>query len=244
MTVVTGVSGSGKSTLVNKTLFSALNKRINGAGERTGRYATLTGDLHRITQVELIDQNPIGKSSSSNPVTYIKAWDEVRKLMADQPLSEMNGYKASHFSFNVDGGRCEECQGEGVIKVEMQFMADVYLTCEHCHGTRFRDEILDVRYAGKNVHDMLEMSVTDSLDFFSSQKDSIPQKRSPRNCNPWPMLVWVMLSWVNHHPPFRAVKASGSSLHPFSPGVTMPDIHCLSLTNPRPACISMISKHS
>jgi excinuclease ABC subunit A len=176
MTVVTGVSGSGKSTLVNKTLFSALNKRINGAGERTGRYGTLTGDLHRISQVELIDQNPIGKSSRSNPVTYIKAWDEVRKLMADLPLSEMNGYKASHFSFNVDGGRCEECQGEGVIKVEMQFMADVYLTCEHCHGTRFREEILDVRYAGKNVYDLLEMSVNDSLEFFLAQKENTARK--------------------------------------------------------------------
>jgi excinuclease ABC subunit A len=176
MTVVTGVSGSGKSTLVNKTLFTALNKRINGAGERTGRFGTLTGDLHLITQVELIDQNPIGKSSRSNPVTYIKAWDEVRKLMADLPLSEMNGYKASHFSFNVDGGRCGECQGEGVIKVEMQFMADVYLTCEHCHGTRFREEILDVRYAGMNVHDMLEMSVSESLEFFTAQKDHAAKK--------------------------------------------------------------------
>lgn len=176
MTVVTGVSGSGKSTLVNKTLYTALNKRINGAGERSGRFGTLTGDLHRIKQVELIDQNPIGKSSRSNPVTYIKAWDEVRKLMAGLPLSEMNGYKASHFSFNVDGGRCEECQGEGVIKVEMQFMADVYLTCEHCHGTRFREEILDVRYAGKNVHDMLEMSVSESLEFFSAQKDHTAKK--------------------------------------------------------------------
>jgi excinuclease ABC subunit A len=183
MTVVSGVSGSGKSTLINKTLYSALNKRINGAGERTGRYGTLTGDLHRISQVELIDQNPIGKSSRSNPVTYIKAWDEVRKLMADLPLSELNGYKASHFSFNVDGGRCDECQGEGVIKVEMQFMADVYLTCEHCHGTRFREEILDVRYSGKNVHEMLEMSVSESLEFFGAQKDHtakrIAQKLQP-----------------------------------------------------------------
>lgn len=176
MTVVTGVSGSGKSTLVNKTLYSILNKRINGSGERTGRYGTLTGDVHRISQVELIDQNPIGKSSRSNPVTYIKAWDEVRKLMAALPISEMNGYKASHFSFNVDGGRCEECQGEGVIKVEMQFMADVYLTCEHCHGTRFREDILEVRYAGKNVHEMLEMSVTESLEFFGEQKDSTAKK--------------------------------------------------------------------
>ncbi|MFA6125804.1 MAG: excinuclease ABC subunit UvrA [Bacteroidales bacterium] len=176
MTVVTGVSGSGKSTLVNKTLYTALNKRINGTGERTGRFGTLTGDLQQIKQVELIDQNPIGKSSRSNPVTYIKAWDEVRKLMADLPLSEMNGYKASHFSFNVDGGRCEECQGEGVIKVEMQFMADVYLTCEHCHGTRFKEEILDVRYQGKNVFDMLDMSVTDSLEFFNAQKDHTAKK--------------------------------------------------------------------
>ncbi len=176
MTVVTGVSGSGKSTLVNKTLYSVLNKRINGTGERTGRYGTLTGDLQRITQVELIDQNPIGKSSRSNPVTYIKAWDEVRKLMAGLPLSEMNGYKASHFSFNVEGGRCEECQGEGMIKVEMQFMADVYLTCEHCHGTRFKEDILEVKYAGKNVHDMLEMSVSESLEFFNEQKDSTAKK--------------------------------------------------------------------
>ncbi|MDD4645964.1 MAG: excinuclease ABC subunit UvrA, partial [Bacteroidales bacterium] len=176
MTVVTGVSGSGKSTLINKTLFLALNKRINGAGERTGRFGSLSGDLHRISQIELIDQNPIGKSSRSNPITYIKAWDDVRKLMAELPISEMNGYKASHFSFNVEGGRCEECQGEGVIKVEMQFMADVYLTCEHCHGTRFKEEILDVRYAGKNVHDLLEMSVTESLEFFRSQKDSAAKK--------------------------------------------------------------------
>jgi excinuclease ABC subunit A len=183
MTVVTGVSGSGKSTLINRTLYSALNRHINGAGERTGRFAELKGDLHLLSQVELIDQNPIGKSSRSNPVTYIKAWDEIRKLMAEQPLSEMNGYKASHFSFNVDGGRCEECQGEGVIKVEMQFMADVFLTCEHCHGTRFRDEILDVRYAGRNVHDLLEMSVSDAIEFFSAQKDSnarrIVQKMQP-----------------------------------------------------------------
>jgi excinuclease ABC subunit A len=180
MTVVTGVSGSGKSTLINKTLYTALNKRINGTGERTGRFGTLTGDLQRIKQVEMIDQNPIGKSSRSNPVTYIKAWDEVRKLMAELPLSDLNGYKASHFSFNVDGGRCEECQGEGVIKVEMQFMADVYLTCEHCHGTRFREEILEVKYEGKNVHDMLEMSVSESLEFFSSHRDNSAKKIAQR----------------------------------------------------------------
>ncbi|MFO7615726.1 MAG: excinuclease ABC subunit UvrA, partial [Bacteroidales bacterium] len=176
MTVVTGVSGSGKSTLVNKILFSALNKRLNGSGERTGRHGAITGDLHRINQIELIDQNPIGRSTRSNPVTYIKAWDEIRKLFANQPLAEMNGYKASHFSFNVEGGRCEECQGEGIIKVEMQFMADVYLTCESCQGKRFKDEILDVRYNGKNVFDLLEMSVSEALEFFSSFKESTAKR--------------------------------------------------------------------
>jgi excinuclease ABC subunit A len=176
MTVVTGVSGSGKSTLVTQTLYPALNKRINGAGERTGRFANISGDLHRVTQVEMIDQNPIGKSSRSNPVTYIKAWDDIRKLMADQPLSQVNGYKSSHFSFNVEGGRCEECQGEGVIKVEMQFMADVYLTCEHCHGTRFKEEILDVRFHEKNVNDLLEMSVQEAFDFFADKKDTTCRK--------------------------------------------------------------------
>ncbi len=176
MTVVTGVSGSGKSTLVNRTLYPIVNKRINGTGERTGRYATVNGDLERIAQIELVDQNPIGKSSRSNPVTYLKAWDEIRKLMADQPLSVMNGFKSTHFSFNVEGGRCEECQGEGVIKVEMQFMADVYLTCEHCHGHRFKDEILDVRIRGKNVYDLLEMSVQEALEFFASEKDHTSRK--------------------------------------------------------------------
>jgi len=183
MTVVTGVSGSGKSTLVTQTLYPALNKRINGSGDRTGRFANLEGDIHRITQVEMIDQNPIGKSSRSNPVTYIKAWDDIRKLMADQPLSQVNGYKSSHFSFNVEGGRCEECQGEGVIKVEMQFMADVYLTCEHCHGTRFKEEILDVKFHDKNVNDLLEMSVQEAFEFFADKKDSacrkITQKLQP-----------------------------------------------------------------
>lgn len=176
MTVITGVSGSGKSTLINRTLFPILNKRINGAGERTGRYGTLEGDIHRIAQVELVDQNPIGKSSRSNPVTYLKAWDEIRKLMADQPLAVLNGFKSSHFSFNVEGGRCEECQGEGVIKVEMQFMADVYLTCEHCHGTRFKEEVLEVRFQDKNVYDLLEMSVSEALEFFRLEKDHTSRK--------------------------------------------------------------------
>jgi excinuclease ABC subunit A len=180
MTVVTGVSGSGKSTLVNKTLYPALNKLINGSGERTGRHGSISGDLHRISQVELIDQNPIGKSSRSNPVTYIKAWDDIRKLYSDLPLSQMNGYKASHFSFNVEGGRCEECQGEGVIKVEMQFMADVYLTCEHCHGMRFKEEILDVRYNEKSVNDLLEMSVSEALEFFGSRKDTAAKRITTR----------------------------------------------------------------
>lgn len=176
MTVVTGVSGSGKSSLVNQILYNGLAKTINGQSGRIGRHGDISGDLHLISQVELIDQNPIGRSSRSNPVTYLKAYDEIRKLYSDLPQSKMNGYKPSHYSFNVDGGRCEECQGEGEIKVEMQFMADVHLVCDHCHGKRFKDEILDVRFHDKNIHDLLEMTVEESIEFFQSQKETQSKK--------------------------------------------------------------------
>ncbi len=167
MTVVTGVSGSGKSSLVRGILYPAVMKAINGSGERPGQFDTLSGDIHLIKGVEMVDQNPIGKSSRSNPVTYIKAWDEVRKLFSEQPYAKRSGYKPSHFSFNVEGGRCEECQGEGVITVEMQFMADVSLICESCNGKRFKDDVLEVRYNGANVFDVLEMTVDQALEFFS-----------------------------------------------------------------------------
>lgn len=170
LTVVTGVSGSGKSTLIKKILYPAVG-RINGTvAETPGRYDKLEGDVSRITQVEFVDQNPIGKSSRSNPISYVKAYDIIRQLFADQPLSQQRGYKPSHFSFNVEGGRCETCQGEGEIKVEMQFMADIYLRCESCNGKRFKQEILEVEVNGKNIADILDLTVEDALEFFKDKK--------------------------------------------------------------------------
>jgi excinuclease ABC subunit A len=183
MTVITGVSGSGKSSLVKNILFPALSKLINGSGDKTGQYNSLTGDLHLINGIEFVDQNPIGKSSRSNPVTYIKAFDEIRKLYANQQLSKYNGFNPSHFSFNVDGGRCEECQGEGEIKVEMQFMADVHLVCDSCHGKRFKDDVLEVTFHGKSIFDVLELTVDEAIAFFGSHKGptekAIARKLSP-----------------------------------------------------------------
>ncbi len=166
-TVITGVSGSGKSSLVRAILFPALNKQLHGTGEKPGKHDLLTGDLHLLDRVEFVNQNPIGKSSRSNPVTYLKAFDEIRKLYAAQQASKINGFKASHFSFNIDGGRCDECQGEGEIKVEMQFMADVRLVCENCQGRRFKDEILQVTYREKSIFDILEMTINEAIEFFS-----------------------------------------------------------------------------
>lgn len=176
LTVVSGVSGSGKSSLVKNILYPALNKIINGYGEKSGKYSRLTGDVHSISSIEFVDQNPIGKTSRSNPVTYMKAYDEIRKLYSSQPYALSNNYKPAHFSFNVDGGRCEECQGEGVIKVEMQFMADVILTCDHCNGKRFKDDILDVRYKEKNIFDVLEMTVNEAIEFFSETDSGTERK--------------------------------------------------------------------
>jgi excinuclease ABC subunit A len=173
ITVITGVSGSGKSSLVKSILVPALSKIYNGYGEKSGRYGKIDGDLHLLANIEFVDQNPIGKSSRSNPVTYIKAFDDIRKLYAAQPLAKYNNYAASHFSFNIDGGRCEECQGEGVIKVEMQFMADIFLVCDSCHGKRFKEEILDVTYQGKNIYDILELTVDEAISLFESQPDHI-----------------------------------------------------------------------
>lgn len=170
ITAVTGVSGSGKSSLVNDILYRALSNKINGYSFKPGQYKDMTGDFSTITGIELVDQNPIGKSSRSNPVTYLKAYDEIRKLYSELQASVQNNFKASHFSFNIDGGRCEECQGEGIIKVEMQFMADVELTCESCKGMRFKREVLEVRYHGKNIYDVLEMTIDDAIDFFGTHQ--------------------------------------------------------------------------
>lgn len=170
LTVVTGVSGSGKSSLVRKILYPALTKHLGGYGDKTGDHEKIQGDLSLIESVEFVDQNPIGKSSRSNPVTYLKCYDDIRKLYADQQASKINGFTASHFSFNIEGGRCEECQGEGEIKVEMQFMADIHLTCESCHGKRFKADVLDVKYKDKNIFDILEMTVDDAITFFSDKE--------------------------------------------------------------------------
>ena len=167
MTVVSGVSGSGKSSLITKVLYPALKKHYGGIAERTGDFGSLRGSLHLIHNVEFVDQNPLTKSSRSNPVTYLKAYDEIRKLYADQQLSKQLGFTPSHFSFNTPGGRCEACQGEGKITIEMQFMADVVLECEHCHGKRFKQDVLDVQYRGKNIYDILEMTVNQAIEFFS-----------------------------------------------------------------------------
>lgn len=167
MTVVTGVSGSGKSSLVSKVLYPALKKHYGGIAERTGDFGSLRGSLHLLQNVEYVDQNPLSKSSRSNPVTYLKAYDEIRRLFADQQLSRQMGFTPAHFSFNTPGGRCEECQGEGTITIEMQFMADITMVCDQCHGKRFKQDILDVLYRGKNIYDVLEMTVNQAIDFFS-----------------------------------------------------------------------------
>ncbi len=166
LTVVTGVSGSGKTTLVKKTLYSALKKIYGGHSDKTGKFSKLSGDIDRITNVEYVDQNPIGKSSRSNPATYIKAYDEIRALYCDQQLSKVRGFKPGYFSFNIPGGRCEECQGDGFVTIEMQFMADIYLKCESCEGKRFKDEVLDITWKGKNITDILDMTVNEALGFF------------------------------------------------------------------------------
>lgn len=168
MTVVTGVSGSGKSTLVRDIFYKALKREYSEISERPGEFVSLGGDTSMVNDIEFVDQNPIGKSSRSNPVTYVKAYDEIRKLFADQPLAKQMGYTAGYFSFNTDGGRCEECKGEGTVTVEMQFMADLVLECESCHGKRFKKEILEVYYEGKNIYEVLEMTVNQAIEFFDT----------------------------------------------------------------------------
>ena len=184
MTCITGVSGSGKSSLAKGILYPALRRLLFDTGVKPGDFDGISGDVQLLRSVEMIDQNPIGKSSRSNPVTYIKAYDEIRKLFADQPYAQHTGLGASSFSFNIAGGRCEECQGEGVIKVSMQFMADVELVCEACGGKRFRDEILEVKYRGKSIYDVLEMTVDDAIAFFGEDKKDPTCKRIVERLKP------------------------------------------------------------
>ena len=180
LTVVTGVSGSGKSSLVGDILYPALYRHLNQAGAAPGTFRGLSGNLDRITQVEYVDQNPIGKSSRSNAVTYLKIYDDIRKLLSDQQYAKLNGYTPSHFSFNIDGGRCPECQGEGFVKIGMQFMADVTMVCEACGGRRFKPDILEVKYKGMNIDDILNMSVEEAITFFSAQEDPVARRIAER----------------------------------------------------------------
>jgi excinuclease ABC subunit A len=179
--VVSGVSGSGKTTLVKQILYPGIQKLKGEFADKVGMHLSITGDIDSISQVELVDQNPIGKSSRSNPVTYVKAYDEIRELFSNQPLSKMRGFQPKHFSFNVDGGRCDTCKGEGEQVVEMQFLADVHLVCEVCHGKRFKEEVLDVHYRNKNIYDILELSVDDAIEFFKDEKEILQKIRPLSN---------------------------------------------------------------
>ena len=180
LTVITGVSGSGKSTLIKKILFPAMQKKLENVGEKAGQFTEISGSYSQIKHIEYVDQNPIGRSSRSNPVTYIKAYDDIRDLFSKEKLSQIRGYQAKHFSFNVDGGRCETCKGEGSINVEMVFMADVQLPCETCHGKRFKKEVLEVTFDNKSIHDVLTMTIDDAVAFFETNKQAkITQKLKP-----------------------------------------------------------------
>lgn len=171
LTVVTGVSGSGKSSLVNNIIYTSLKKIYGGIADKTGSFGSIRGSIQAIQSVEMIDQNPIGKSTRSNPVTYVKAFDDIRNLFAEQKLSKMRGLKAGYFSFNVPGGRCDNCEGEGILKVEMQFMADVFLECDVCHGQRYKEEALEIKFLDKNIFDILEMSIDEAIEFFSQPNE-------------------------------------------------------------------------
>ena len=180
LTVITGVSGSGKSTLVRKIIYPALQKKIAGFGEKAGQFTSIKGDFSKIEHIEFIDQNPIGRSSRSNPVTYVKVYDDIRSLFSNHKISVIRNYKPKHFSFNVEGGRCETCKGDGEVTIEMQFMADVHLECDVCKGKRFKKEILEVKVNGKSINDILNMTIDDAIHFFKNENQSkISRKLKP-----------------------------------------------------------------
>jgi excinuclease ABC subunit A len=171
ITAITGVSGSGKSSLITEVLYPALLRQKEIYSHALGKYDNIAGDIKKISRIEFIDQNPVGRSARSNPATYIKAYDDIRKLFASQKVAKLNGLTAGHFSFNTDGGRCDECKGDGYIVIEMQFMADVKIVCDTCQGKRFKDEVLDVKFLDKNIYDVLEMTIDQAIEFFSQRKN-------------------------------------------------------------------------
>lgn len=182
MTVVTGVSGSGKSSLIKGILYPALKRHIGEVCDAPGEYSSIGGDIDAIKHVEFVDQNPIGKSTRSNPATYVKAYDAIRDLMADQPLAKQMGFTSQFFSFNTEGGRCEECKGAGEITVEMQFMADIVLPCEACHGKRFKHDVLEVRFHDRNISDILDMTISEAMEFFQLHgQQTIAKRLKPLN---------------------------------------------------------------
>ena len=183
LTVVTGVSGSGKSTLVRDILYRAMLRHLEQTTDAPGSFKLLRGDMYRIESVEFVDQNPIGKSSRSNPATYLKAYDEIRRLFSEQQSAKQMGFNAAFFSFNADGGRCDECKGEGTITIEMQFMADITMPCEACHGKRFKHDVLEIEYRGKNISDILNLTVNQAIEFFS-ETNGITEKRIVKRLQP------------------------------------------------------------
>ena len=196
MTVLTGVSGSGKSSLIKGILYPALKRHLGDVCDLPGEHLGLAGDLDAIKRIEFVDQNPIGKSTRSNPATYVKAYDAIRDLFAEQPLSQQMGFSAQFFSFNADGGRCDECKGAGTITVEMQFMADLVLECESCHGHRFKHDILDVRFNGKNIDDVLNMTISEAIEFFGSSGKGQQEKLTKTIVNRLKPLEDVGLGYI------------------------------------------------
>ena len=184
MTVVTGVSGSGKSTLVRDVFFRALTRKLHGEGDAPGMFKELKGDVKRLSDIVFVDQNPIGRSTRSNPATYLKAYDEIRVLMASQQSAKQMGFTPAHFSFNTEGGRCEACKGEGKITIEMQFLADVTIECEECGGKRFQKDVLQVQYRGKNIYEILEMTVDEAIDFFGADMEDKTAQRAAQRLQP------------------------------------------------------------
>ena len=235
LVAVSGVSGSGKSTLITQLLVPAIQAELDGFGGSPKGCKAIEGDLRTLEHLEFVDQNPIGKSSRSNPVTYVKAFDEIRSLLADTSHAKARGLKPSHFSFNISGGRCETCEGEGHVTVGMQFMADLKLVCEDCGGKRFQDHVLEVTYQGKNVHEILSMTVDDALLFFAPLPT--PNRQRPfggcwPSCNHFKTWAWAMWRWGKVRTPSAVVKHNASSLLRFSPAAIVKVTPCLCLTNP------------